>query len=69
VVPASGRNVAPVIFRCCTEAGTRATPSPAATKATSVDVSATSCTFAGLNPARWQASNTASYTTDRLCEG
>ena len=28
--------------RCCTEAGTRATPSPAATKATRVEVSATS---------------------------
>ena len=53
----------------CTEAGTSETPSPAATKLTSVAVSATSWAATGSKPCAAQASSTASCTTERKCDG
>ena len=49
--PASGRYVAPATPRAATGSGTTATPRPAATNVTSVEVSATSCRTLGSNPA------------------
>ena len=49
--PTSGRYVAPATPSSATGSGTTATPSPAATKVTSVEVSATSCRTIGSKPA------------------
>ena len=52
-----------------TDAGTSETPRPAATKLTSVAVSATSCAATGWKPWASHASSTASCTTERKCDG
>jgi hypothetical protein len=54
---------------CRTDSGTSETPSPAATKLTSVDVSDTSSATLGRKPWAAHVSSTASWTTERKCDG
>ena len=52
-----------------TDAGTSDTPTPAATKLTRVAVSDTSSATRGRNPCAAHVSSTASWVTERKCDG
>ena len=68
VVAASGtsRNTTPCSGDAWTDSGARATPRPAATRASSTAVPGASCSRCGVNPASRQLRNTASFTAEWL---